>query len=264
MNQLLELYGDLETFLRRHDDLAPATCNKLLQHLDDPTKKAYLQLELAVIMDAGLPFVQATYKLEGDGPLALECYEVISSLTTAVTKVPQYPNLQAVARCLSGGNQQIQQQLVQYATSCVQPGMQYCNERLHDSMQIPLAAFKAAWLFSPLKVQEMQPDCASMDSLSAFPFLDCNTLGNLKSKLPQYLAAVEDISPTYSPLEFWKTHELSLSAWATAAQKILSVQPSSASLERVFSLLNNSSSPQQNSALQDYIEISLMLQYNKR
>jgi len=118
MKQLLELYGDLETFLRQHDDLAPATCNKLLQHLDDPTKKAYLQMELAVTVDAGLPFVQATYKLEGEGPMALECYEVISSLTTAVNKVPHYPNLQ-VARRLSGGNQQIQQQLVQYATSCV-------------------------------------------------------------------------------------------------------------------------------------------------
>ena len=49
MKQLLELYGDLEIFLRRHDDLAPATRNKLFQHLDDPTKKAYLQLELAII-----------------------------------------------------------------------------------------------------------------------------------------------------------------------------------------------------------------------
>ena len=99
MKQLLELYGDLETFLRQHDDLAPATRNKLLQHLDDPTKKAYLQLELAVTVDAGLSFVQATYKLEGDGPLALECYEVISSLTTAVTRcltIPTYRQWQDV------------------------------------------------------------------------------------------------------------------------------------------------------------------------
>jgi len=51
MKQLLELYGDLETFLRRHDDLAPATHNKLLQHLDDPTKKAYLQLEPSGVLE---------------------------------------------------------------------------------------------------------------------------------------------------------------------------------------------------------------------
>ena len=34
-------------------------------------------MELAVTVDAGKPFVQATYVLEGDGPLALQCYEVL-------------------------------------------------------------------------------------------------------------------------------------------------------------------------------------------
>ncbi len=264
MKQLLELYGDLESFIRRHDDLGPATRKKLLQYLDDPSKKGFLQLELAVIVDAGMPFVQATYKLEGDGPLALECYEVISSLTAAVNMtVPHYPNLQAVARSLSGGNQHIQQQLLRYATACVQPGVQYFNERLNSSMKIPLAAFKAARLFSPVKIQEMQPDCAAVDSLSSLPFLDANTLGNLKSELPQYIAAVEDLNPSYNALDFWKSHTSSLPAWAAAARKALLVQPSSAASERVFSLLNNSFGSQQNNCLQDYIETSLMLQYNK-
>ena len=222
-----------------------------------------------MIVDAGMPFVQATYRLEGNGPLALLCYEVISSLTTAVNlmPMPHYPNLQAVARCLSGGNLQNQQQLVQYATSCIQPGMHYFNECLNGSMQIPLAAFKAAskaaQLFSPLKIQEMQPDCAAVDSLSVFPFLDHNTLGDLKTELPHYMAAVEDISPTYSPLEVWKRHALSLPSWAVAARKVLLLHPSSAASERVFSLLNSSFSHQQYSTLQDYIETSLMLQYNK-
>ena len=85
-------------------------------------------------MDAGLPFVQATYKLEGDGTLALECYEVISSLTTAMNKVPHYPNLQAVARCLSGGNQQIQQQLVHYQTKFGGVHKKQCQQKaIHDS-----------------------------------------------------------------------------------------------------------------------------------
>lgn len=87
-------------------------------------------------MDAGKPFVQATYVLEGDGLRALQCYEVMSSLTTAVNMapMPHYSNLQAVARRLSGGsNIQAQQQLVQYAASCVQPGIQYFNDRLNGS-----------------------------------------------------------------------------------------------------------------------------------
>ena len=42
------------------------------------------------------------------------------------------------------------------------------------------------------------------------------------------------------------------------------VQPSSAAAEKVFSLLKASFNERQDGALQDYIETSLMLQYNKR
>ena len=99
MKQLLELYGDVEAFLRTHEDLAPATRTKLLRYLDVPQKKSCIELELAVTVDAGLPFVQATYKLEGDGPLALQCYEVVASLTAAVSMAhPHYPNVLTVSR----------------------------------------------------------------------------------------------------------------------------------------------------------------------
>ena len=42
----------------------------------------------------------------------------------------------------------------------------------------------------------------------------------------------------------------------------LLVQPSSAAAERVFSLLESSFSQRQSSALEDYISLSVMLQYN--
>ena len=41
------------------------------------------------------------------------------------------------------------------------------------------------------------------------------------------------------------------------------VQPSSAAAERVFSLLKASYGPQQERTLQEHIECSLMLQYNR-
>ena len=71
LKQLLELFGDIEPFLTRYDQ-APATCHKLLLLFQDPQKKAFLQVELEIIIDAGMLFVQSTYKLEGDGHLALE------------------------------------------------------------------------------------------------------------------------------------------------------------------------------------------------
>ena len=50
-----------------------------------------------MIVDAGMPFVQATYRLEGNGPLALLCYEVISSLTMAVNLHDAYATLSQLA-----------------------------------------------------------------------------------------------------------------------------------------------------------------------
>ena len=52
--------------------VSPATRTKLLSYFADISKEASLQMELAAITDYGEPFIKATYKLEEDGPLALE------------------------------------------------------------------------------------------------------------------------------------------------------------------------------------------------
>lgn len=260
MNQLMELFGDVTPFLETNTDLSPNTRAKLLSVLTDPQQRTYLQVELAIIVDAGMPFVRATYELEGDGPLVLKCHEVISALSAAVQQA-HYPNLQALTTQLFPESIHEQQQWKQYAISCVQPGLTYFTNQLAASMKEPLAAFKAARLFSPCKVQEMQPNAVTVDCLVAFPFLS-NCIAALKGELAQYLAAAEDVDPTYDPLKFWKRHQDTLPAWSAAAKKVLLVQPSSAAAERVFSLLANSFGQRQQTSLQDYIETSLMLQYN--
>ena len=259
---LVELFGDVEAFLRRNEGIAPSTRGKLLSYFDNPQKKVCLQMEAAIIVDVGHSFVQATYNLEGDGPLALTSYEVISALTTSVNQVQHYPNAQAVARSVSSGNAATQQQLLQYALSCVQPGLQYFLDRKGSSMEEPLACFKAARFFSPSKVHEIRPSALDLDALLCFPFLR-SSLSDLKSELSAYLAASEDVSPDLCPLEFWRRHKDSLPSWASAVCKVILVQPSSAASERVFSILNQSFGEQQALSLQDYIEASLMLQYNK-
>ena len=65
-------------------------------------------------------------------------------------------------------------------------------------------------------------------------------------------------------LKYWKNSESTLPQWATSAKKILVVQPSSAAVERVFSMLTNAFKDQQHNSLQDYIEVSTMLRYNNR
>ena len=62
-----------------------------------------LCLELAAVVDAGIHFVNATYYLEGDGPLIFSCYERLSAVSHAVT-VKHYPNTAEVAREIADGN----------------------------------------------------------------------------------------------------------------------------------------------------------------
>ena len=60
-----------------------------------------------------------------------------------------------------------------------------------------MQAFKAARLFVPSTVQEMRIDAQALDSLSVFPFFDTLEIAQLKSELPNYIAACEDIDPLH-------------------------------------------------------------------
>ena len=68
------------------------------------------------------------------------------------------------------------------------------------------------------------------------------------------------VSKAVDVLEWWKGHEQELSHWVAAFKLIELVQPSSAACERVFSLLANSPFNQER-AMEDYIQLSVMLQY---
>ena len=152
-------------------------------------------------------------------------------------------------------------QLVQYAISCIQPDLQYFTTQLGSSLKVSLAAFKAERLLNPQKVAEMLPTASNVDELSYFPL--STMLSNLKAELPSYVAKVDGVDPSFCRLRWWKNNCTSLPHWSALARQILLVQPSFAAAERVFSLLTNSFGDQQTNALQDYIETSIMLQYNK-
>ena len=147
--------------------------------------------------------------------------------------------------------------------SCVKPAFDYFVLKFRNKLKPVVDAFKAAQLFLPHKVNDLRPDSSSVDSLKAFPFYQDNTLlDNLKVELPCYLSSAVDLGQDIDPLDWWKRHSETLPHWSAAASTVLLVQPSSAAAERVFSLLKFSFGDQQETTLQDYIETSLMLQFN--
>ena len=265
--QVLQQFGDVELFLARHEDIGPATRTKLLDVLHGP-QLIPLKVELAAVVDIGSYFVKGTYNLEGDGILAVKCYEEILKIRNAIN-AKYYPNLQAVCRDAFPGNLVQQQQLIDYGFSCVQPGLLYFLDKFGTDTIHPVSTFKAARLFSPTIITEVQPTATDINTLNTFPFLS-EVIEKLKEELPTYLARASAVASSCSgtlstaeTLEWWKNNSSELPYWSLAAQRVFLLQPSSAAAERVFSILNRFGVTRTTS-LEDYVEGTVMLQYNKR
>ena len=149
-------------------------------------------VERAVTVDTALPFVKTTYVLDGDGPLALSCYESISYLNAAARQ-GNYSILASVASNLSSGVTNMEEYLIDHAKSCIQPGVSYYFQQLSTNMKGPLETIKAAQLFFSSKLSEMNPSVNDIDSLCSFRFLSPFIPG-LKEEFPQYIALTEDIN----------------------------------------------------------------------
>ena len=89
-------------------------------------------------------------------------------------------------------------------------------------------------------------------------------IANLARELPDYLAAADGVvmADEEEKLAWWAAHRDTLPHWAGVVKKLLVIQPSSASAERVFSLLKNAFNDQQDNALEDYLEVSVMIRYS--
>lgn len=156
--------------------------------------------------------MKATYNLEGDGPLALKCYETIQEVKSPI-QVENIPNVQVIPKSISPSSA-VQQQLITHAKSCVEPALNYFKQQLASSLKAPLAAFKASQLFNPNTVKLLNPVASSVDALSTIPFFNQEETTALKKELPSYLAKIEaidnDESSDIDSLKFWKSFESSL------------------------------------------------------
>ena len=90
-------------------------------------------------------------------------------------------------------------------------------------------------------------------------FDNVKVLNSLKSELPTYFAMSENMADDTDLLAWWEQHAKKISSWGKDCQKILLCQPSSACVERVFSMLKHFND-QQESVLEDYVETALIIQ----
>ena len=170
-------------------------------------------IKLAITVDAGEPFVKATYFLEGDGLLVFSWYEKILALKASVSTA-FYPNTNAVIDSLAKEYATVQQQFIYYAKQCVKPGYDYFDSKFEGDLKPAVLLFKTARYFDPCKAVEPKPTCYDLYSLCAFPcLLEDSLIDGLKSELPEYMA---DVAQTISKTDWWSSHENDLPNWSNA------------------------------------------------
>ena len=142
----------------------------MLEILEDSPNHRKLHIELAVTVDAGEPFVKATYVLERDGPLALSAYKKIQQLRASVRN-EYHPNVKAVARRRSTTTTQCDQ-IVRYAKSCIKPGYDRFKEKVDEDLSISLNMFNCLRLFDPSFVADAHSACEDVEQLHLPPFFN--------------------------------------------------------------------------------------------
>ena len=216
------------------------------------------------MVDGGAHFVSATYYLEGDGPLIFTSYERLATVSHSV-EIDAYSSAEGVTRRHANGNVPVYNRFVANAKACITPGLRFYQRKFSQEFHDLVCAFRNARLCCLVQVQQLRPTAASFHELRNFSFLDNDAVitGN-SDELLRYLASADGTQTEieYEKVQWWARHEASLPNWPSALKKMLQVQPRSASAERVFSIMKNFYTDQQENALEETVEASVMLLYN--
>ena len=252
---VFEKWAHIPAFLAHDEDFAKASRQKLSDALlRNPFQ---LRAEFTAFMELE-KLVQATHTLEGEGKL-----EELSALI----HVQNFPTLAQAIDNVFPMNVAEQRRWYQCALGeCLTPAFQYYSQTVINDLVVAgsIRVFKAAQIFNPLFVKISRPNDVDINRLDTIPFLDNNVIQSLKDELPVYLVKAANIPDGFDLRTevwlWWKSNDQELPAWSAAVQKVVLVEPSSASAETVVSLLTTMFGDQQDHA----IEAALMLRVNGR
>jgi hypothetical protein len=166
-----------------------------------------------------------------------------------------------------------------YALRMIEPASVYLEEHLNGRDSAQMDRMRAASFFDPLSTTP--PSEAGVDELtSLFRFFqkhpNFKSLSpGMKKEISMYRTLKDAIPPlavrkdkndkdTFDIVAWWVKASEKLPNMALALRGVATHSPNSAPPERVFSILSNSFGENQTTSLCDYVELSLMLQFNMR
>lgn len=264
-----------------------ARVNRLNETITNDIFRAQLRLELAFVVIVAKPLVQATYLLEGDGPCSLIAYDLLMKCKVWFELHYQeltFPNLLSeidvaveVLSPIMFNNDDVQcrQAMKEHVTGAIRPVYNYFINKIFGELAEDVIVYKILRFTNPFSIKRMNYEInfheVRNDLLSLGNFND-QEITAILNEFPTYLLLCEEFNDIPYNLDeelklilrFWLLHKNQLPGFSIFVRYAYTIAPSSASVERVFSILKASFGSQQNLAIEDYIQASLMYQYNNR
>lgn len=244
------------------------------------SSKDSFRLELAAFNDIGEHIFSFVYDYEGDGFLSPFVYDKMVSVQTELTSIVinhdemKCRNIMAVARQIAGDNEARKAHLIQMA--CDKGAA--ARDKFIDKFSNPngscfrvMQIYKGLTLLQP-KYMRSLPQAEIRARIHTL----CQHVP-LFSQIPNFEQRLTDESVRYIELanqhrfdgtdphelaHWWTLMRGDLPEWSIVVSCAVLLVPSSAGAERVFSMITSMFDDDQDGALEDYKEASLMLRYN--
>lgn len=268
-------WAAVKPFLESDETHTEEARQNLLEFLKTGLNELRVRMELAALVDFGHELVKCTYILEGSRPLAVFLKEFIGEVTRHCAHIT-WIEVHALAATLPASDQVTA--IVEAAKAGIQPVLAHFRARfVGDGCKYAstLALFDAAALALPSEYILCYGDGspAQLESmkqkLARFQFHTSADINDLLHEAGRYFAAAQAApiagqrpEEIVDNLVLWWQHNKTLTAWARFARRMFLMQPSSASVERVFSVLTSTFGDNQANCLNDYVETTLMLRCN--
>ena len=259
------------------DDFAPELRDSLRIMIRDDVIEE-LRMELGTIKDIGKKLAELCYCLEGDGDMLMaEAYDhwmavldhlrVISDPIIPVSeKLDHFPSVLANAEALQPGDIHARNALIVVAAQKASIAYEKMQSDSQDRLFATMLVARAARCFNYKFIAKTSIHALveEMDKTVSIP-LCLQKLRQLKDELSTYKRfadAAIDLANPPSLWDFWLINSLNLPTWFECAKEVAIMVPFSCQVERVFSLLSQGFSDNQNSCLEDVKSASVMIRYN--
>ena len=231
-----------------------------------------LQMELALIKDAGEPIASFCNHFEGDGFLAPYAYDRWNDINDHLrVMVERYIEEDCPSTCRNVvreiatddfDTQQILMQLTVNKAVVVAEKLESDSlTRFRDTLKVLRGCRLLGYQFvKDTTLEALEEEVHFVQLLPiAVPIID-----GLLAELKTYKRIADNnTNDEDDGWAFWRRHYNSLPLWYKVAAEVALVMCSSASVERVFSLLNCMFDEHQQQALNDYKETSIKIRYKE-